>query len=155
MIVWQLDLQLPLQSVSITIEVVSSNLVQVRYTRYNIMWYSLSVLVTGQWFSPGTPVSSTNKTDFHDITEILLKVALNTIITITSDKSFSYITQVKVVDFSRIFAHSSFDSKTTSYFLCEGQNGTRSSKNNDNESENNFLILWRYFNLVKKLRIIW
>jgi hypothetical protein len=25
------------------------------------------------------PVSSTNKTDYHDITEILLKVALNTI----------------------------------------------------------------------------
>ena len=36
-------------------------------------------LVTGQWFSPGPPVSSTNKTDSHDITEILLKVALNTI----------------------------------------------------------------------------
>jgi hypothetical protein len=29
-------------------------------------------------FSPGPPVSSTNKTDRHDITEILLKVALNT-----------------------------------------------------------------------------
>ena len=29
--------------------------------------------------SPGTPVSSTNKTDRHDINEILLKVALNTI----------------------------------------------------------------------------
>jgi hypothetical protein len=28
---------------------------------------------------PGTPVSSTNKTDRHDVTEILLKVALNTI----------------------------------------------------------------------------
>jgi hypothetical protein len=28
------------------------------------------------WFSLGTPVSSTNKTDCHDITEILLKVAL-------------------------------------------------------------------------------
>jgi hypothetical protein len=27
----------------------------------------------------GTPVSSTNKTDRHDITEILLKVVLNTI----------------------------------------------------------------------------
>jgi len=27
----------------------------------------------------GPPVSSTNKTDSHDITEILLKVALNTI----------------------------------------------------------------------------
>jgi hypothetical protein len=32
--------------------------------------------VAGQWFSP---VSSTNKTDRHDITEILLKVALNTL----------------------------------------------------------------------------
>ena len=31
------------------------------------------------WFSPGPPVSSTNKTDHHDITDILLKVALNTI----------------------------------------------------------------------------
>ena len=30
-------------------------------------------------FSPGPPVSSTNKTYLHDITEILLKVALNTI----------------------------------------------------------------------------
>jgi hypothetical protein len=29
-----------------------------------------------QWFSPGTLVSSTNKTDHHDITEMLLKVEL-------------------------------------------------------------------------------
>ena len=36
-------------------------------------------LATGRWFSPGTPVFSTNKTYCHDITEILLKVALNTI----------------------------------------------------------------------------
>ena len=35
-------------------------------------------LGTGQWFSQGPPVSSTNKTYRHDITEILLKVALNT-----------------------------------------------------------------------------
>ena len=33
----------------------------------------------GWWFSPGTPVSYTNTTDRHDITDILLKVALNTI----------------------------------------------------------------------------
>ena len=33
----------------------------------------------GQWFPPGTLVSSTNKTDHHGITEILLKVALKTI----------------------------------------------------------------------------
>jgi len=36
-------------------------------------------IVTGWWFSSDTPVSSTNKTDHHDIAEILLKVALNTI----------------------------------------------------------------------------
>ena len=36
-------------------------------------------LAIGQWFSPGPPASTTNKTDRHDITKILLKVALNTI----------------------------------------------------------------------------
>ena len=36
-------------------------------------------LATGRWFSPGLPVSSTNKTDRHDITEIVLKMTLNTI----------------------------------------------------------------------------
>ena len=32
----------------------------------------------GQWCSPGTPTSSTSKTDRRDMTEMLLKVALNT-----------------------------------------------------------------------------
>ena len=36
-------------------------------------------LATGRWFSPGPPVSSINKTDPHDITEMVLKVALNKI----------------------------------------------------------------------------
>jgi uncharacterized protein (DUF1919 family) len=36
-------------------------------------------LVTGLWFSPSSPVSSTNQTDCHDIAEILLKVAWYTI----------------------------------------------------------------------------
>ena len=36
------------------------------------------LFVAGWWFSLGTPVSSTNKTDGHDITEMLLNVALNT-----------------------------------------------------------------------------
>ena len=36
-------------------------------------------LATDQWFSPGIPVSSTNKTDPYDITKILLKVALYTL----------------------------------------------------------------------------
>jgi hypothetical protein len=42
-------------------------------------------LTAGQWFSLGTPISSTNKTDSHDITEILLKVALNTIMLILTN----------------------------------------------------------------------
>ena len=46
-------------------------LIMVKCTQYKIMWYNL--------FRSGTPVSSTNKTDHHDITEILLKVALSTI----------------------------------------------------------------------------
>jgi len=41
------------------------------------------------WFSPGILIFSTNETDRHDITEILLKVALNTIpLTLTT---FSFI----------------------------------------------------------------
>jgi hypothetical protein len=36
-------------------------------------------LAAGRWFSSGTPISSTNKTDRHLIAEILLKVALDTI----------------------------------------------------------------------------
>ena len=50
-----------------------------RSTRYNIMCKVCQWLAAGRWFSQGTPVSSTNKTDRHDITEILLKVGLNTI----------------------------------------------------------------------------
>ena len=44
-----------------------------RCTRYNIMWYKNSV-TCGR-----SVVSSTNKTNRHDITEILLEVSLNTI----------------------------------------------------------------------------
>jgi len=34
-------------------------------------------IAASRWFSPGTPVSSTNKTDRHDMSEILLKVDHN------------------------------------------------------------------------------
>ena len=44
-------------------------------------WFNVG-RVASLWCFPGTPVSSTNKTDCHDITEILLKVVLNTIIII-------------------------------------------------------------------------
>jgi len=66
------------QSVPITTKVVSSN--PVRGDVYPIQHYVIkfvSDLRQVGGFSPGTPVSTTNKTDRHDITEILLKVALN------------------------------------------------------------------------------
>ena len=37
------------------------------------------LLARGRWFSPGTPAYSTTNNGRHDIAEILLKVALNTI----------------------------------------------------------------------------
>ena len=57
---------------------------------FNATFNNISVI---WWSSPGPPVSSTNKTDRNDITEILLKVALNTItptlyyIAVVSDKT--------------------------------------------------------------------
>ena len=79
-IVWQLDLQLPVQSVPITIKVVGSNPAHVLDTTLCDKDYQW--LAVGRRFSLGTPVSSTNKTGRHDIAEILLKVAFNTIILI-------------------------------------------------------------------------
>ena len=46
------------------------------------------LLAHGGWFCPGTPASSTTKTDRHDIAEILLKVALNTINQIKSNRIY-------------------------------------------------------------------
>ena len=45
------------------------------WTGRGVQYYVIKLwLETGRWFSLFTPVSSTNKTDRHDITEILLKV---------------------------------------------------------------------------------
>jgi hypothetical protein len=46
------------------------------------------LLARGRWFSPGTPASSTTKTDRHDIAEVLLKVAFNTINKIKSSQQY-------------------------------------------------------------------
>jgi hypothetical protein len=58
--------------------------------------------VAGQWFSPGTPVSSANKTDRHDITEILLKVALSTL------------TLIKTLNLPKITGHKVIKAEVTS-----------------------------------------
>ena len=36
---------------------------------YSSVKYSFEYITAGRWFSPGTPVSSINTTDCHDITE--------------------------------------------------------------------------------------
>jgi hypothetical protein len=64
------------QSVPITTKVVSSNPTKAGCTRYKFVIKFVSDL---WWFSSGTPLSSTNKIAYHDIAEILLKVAQNTI----------------------------------------------------------------------------
>jgi hypothetical protein len=53
-------------------------------------------LETGRLFSPGTPISSTNKTYHQDVTEILLNVALNTINQPTIRISFKFFLEVEV-----------------------------------------------------------
>jgi hypothetical protein len=63
-----------MQSVPITTKVVSLNPTQA--IQHYVIKFSVT---TGWWFSPGTLVFTINKTDRHDITEILLKVTLNTI----------------------------------------------------------------------------
>ena len=64
-----------------TTKIVSSN--DAHGGMYLIQHYVIKfvsdLIAAGRRFSLGTTVSSTNKTDRHDITEILLKVALNAI----------------------------------------------------------------------------
>jgi hypothetical protein len=45
---------------------------------FSIQDYVIQFVSDLRWFSPCTSVSSTYKTDRHDIAELLLKVALNT-----------------------------------------------------------------------------
>ena len=76
---WLLNLWLAMQSVSITNNVVSSNPLRRGLHDTPLCDEVCLWLATGRRFCSGTPVSSTNKPDRHDITEILLNVALNTI----------------------------------------------------------------------------
>jgi len=62
---------------------ITTNVVSLNHTlatqHYWLYYKVCQWLTTGWWLSPGIPVSSSNKTDSHDLIEILLKVALNTI----------------------------------------------------------------------------
>jgi hypothetical protein len=69
-----------MQSVPITTNFVSLNSAnaEVYWIKHYVIKFVSDLQQVGGFF-PGTPVSSINKTDHNDITEILLKVALNTI----------------------------------------------------------------------------
>ena len=84
-------------------------------------------LATGRWFSPSAPVSSTYKTDRHDITEIVLKVALN-IIKQTNKNNIHYLfcrthvinklmTFLPQIRFSNRYAQLSFRIRQ-SWYIC-------------------------------------
>ena len=98
-------------------KVVSSNLVHGEV--YSIQHYVKVCLwlETGWWFSLGTPVSSTNKTNRHDITEILLKVALNTI----SHKLITYYTYLNRFDLGSIWPVTSHSHLSLRVLLFEGR----------------------------------
>jgi len=68
-----------MQSVPITTEVVSSNPPRLGFSAQRLYDKVSKWLAAGRWFYPGCPISSTNKTDSRDITEIVLKVALYSI----------------------------------------------------------------------------
>jgi hypothetical protein len=68
------------------------------------------LLAHGRWFSLGTPASSTTKTGHHDIAEILLRVALNTINQIKSNHIFIcsliiflYCLMVQLLNYENLF----------------------------------------------------
>ena len=73
-----MDLQLPMQSVTITTKLWVQILLMGGILDTTLKIVSDLRQVSG--FPPGTLFSPTNKTIRHDITEILMKVALKTII---------------------------------------------------------------------------
>ena len=71
-------LQLPIKSMPITTKVVSSNLIHGEL--YSIRHYVIKFVSDLRQVGGFLLFSPTNKTDLHDIANILLKVALNLII---------------------------------------------------------------------------
>ena len=83
MFMQQLDLKRHVQSVPINSKSVSLNPAQNEnlYLIPHQFDKVCQLLMTYLWFSPGTPVSCTNKADRHDITVILMKVVLSITLT--------------------------------------------------------------------------
>ena len=68
-----------MQPVTITTNIVSSNPTHGKVNSIQHCYKVCQWLATCRWLSFDSPVSSTNKTDSHDMAGILLKMVLNTI----------------------------------------------------------------------------
>jgi len=79
-IAWKLDSQLPMQSVHITTNVVSSNppLIEVYSIQHYVIKFVSDLRQLDCFLLVFWTVSFTNKNNRHDITEILSKVTLST-----------------------------------------------------------------------------
>ena len=112
-------------SVPITNQVVSSNPVHGEVCSIQNNVIKVVSDLRQVWFFPGASVSSTNKTDCHNITEILLKVALNTINKTLTDL-FEAIKMADDVVLNFLFYKlpESIEFEICGRMLCEG--GTKS-----------------------------
>ena len=72
------------------------------------------MLAHGRWFSPGTSASSTTKNGRHDIAEILLKVALNTINQSINHQSVNFVYPYVIVEQTLVYYYSSIKF----YIIC-------------------------------------
>jgi hypothetical protein len=97
-VVMIVDLQLPMQS--IITNIMSSN--PAHGEVYSFDARLCDEVCQWLWFSPGSPVS--NKSDCHDIDEILLKMVLNTIPLLLQSKLDLYIvTYIQLLRHKKIF----------------------------------------------------
>ena len=86
----------------------------------SVLFIWLNILyIYYQWFSPDPPVSSTNKADHHDIIEIVLQMALNTIK--QTNKQYLSLTWFQyMISLTSSTVLSLFDNRTTiEYTICD------------------------------------
>ena len=96
-------------------------------------------LAAGCSFSLGTPISSTNKTDHHDITEILLKVALN-----SKTITLPYLLQRSYQNISFVICHknNSLDTRIHIQLSIKTPSGSDKASTDKGEIINYCEIVW-------------
>ena len=80
--------------------------VQINLTHTTLCNKVCQLLATDRYLSPGTPFSSTNKIDSHDINDRMLKVAINTkTLTLTPSQCLSsnFFEKFEILKFVEIF----------------------------------------------------